>query len=620
MARALHVVPPIRVSIIVATFNTDPQRLEQLVQSVAAQTMPAEQIELVFVDDGSTDDTVRRLQRYARTRAQVLVRSIPNSGWAGRPRNVGLRLAHGTYVLFMDHDDVLFPRALERAYAYGREHRADIVNGKEVRTTGWSWGWDAFTSDIPHAQGIDPNPLIPMTPHKLYRRRFLRRHRLLFREGRRVFWEDIYFNLAAFTRGARVAVLASYPFYHWVTTGENNSSSYARPDQEFWTNLDDLLAFHADELRGIVGGPEQIVHQIRARVLPFVGPRLLRLPDEDAARVFGSARALALRYAPAERDPALASVQRCQLELLRRGDLGQQQRLAECDDGITAVPIVESVEWDGPELVVSATATLTDAAGTPVRLRRVGDGWARELPPQVAAGLSHDARDVTRDLERAVFVLSVKGRTTRSTWALHGASEVVCSTDDGAGSAVLRARLVARFDPVAFAAEHDLQSDSVFDFAARFEALGYATHLALRGGATRPALLDGVAALAYENQSGALSLDVQAARSLARMTRPDPTTAVATTGGDPGTTHVSVRLPLPGVHCLGSTRLTGEVVLPEKLRLPATLEAVDGRAVLSFTGPVPPGEHAMRTRFGAHTGPTGLVLSVADGRVVVSAP
>ena len=617
IGRALAVVPPIKVSIVVATYNTDPARLTALLASVAAQTMPARHIEIVFVDDGSTDDTLERLRRHARRRANVVVRSIPNSGWAGRPRNVGLRLAHGEYVLFMDHDDVLFPRGLERAYAYGRAHDADVVNGKEVRTAGWSWGWDAFRSDVPTAQRIDPNPLIPMTPHKLYRRRFLREHGLQFREGRRVFWEDIYFNLAAFTRGARVAVLASRPVYHWVATGENNSSSYSRPDREFWVNLAELLAYHDTELRGIAGGPEQVDHQIRARVLTFVGPRLLRLDAEDAAEVFDSARALVMRYAPPGRDDALASVHRCQIELLRRGDLARQRRLAQCDDGVNAVPVVDDVRWEGSELVVSASSPLMDGAGDPVTLRRTAAGWLRELPDDVAAELSPAARDVTRDLERASFVLSVKGRTTRSTWELPGASEVIC-TDDGSGLGVLRARAVVRFDPVAFAAAHDLQDDAVFDFGARLEALGFVLHRALRGGEPRAALLDGVAALAYVNSSGGFSLDVRAARSLTRVTAPDPATARVSRRA---AAEVSVQLELPGVHCVGATSHAGQVLLPDDVALSATLAGADGRAVLSFAGTVAPGEHALRTRFDGRTAPTGLARSVTGGAAhVVAAP
>ncbi len=137
----------------------------------------------MLIDDGSTDGTLERLQAFARTSQNVVVRSIPNSGWASRPRNVGIKAARGEYLLFMDHDDVLFPGALEHAYEFGRQHSADVVNAKEVRTEGWSWGWDAFMQDVPHAEGIDPHPLIPMTPHKLYRRKFVLKNRLTFPEG-----------------------------------------------------------------------------------------------------------------------------------------------------------------------------------------------------------------------------------------------------------------------------------------------------------------------------------------------------------------------------------------------------------------------------------------------------
>ena len=104
------------VSLVVPTYRTNPDHLRALVESVDRLTLPAEAVELIFVDDGSPDDTFDRVRELAAGRPQHVARQIPNSGWPCRPRNIGTELAHGDYVLYLDHDDVLYPDGLEHAY------------------------------------------------------------------------------------------------------------------------------------------------------------------------------------------------------------------------------------------------------------------------------------------------------------------------------------------------------------------------------------------------------------------------------------------------------------------------------------------------------------------------
>src|SRR4051812_19719070 len=99
---------------------------------------------MIFVDDGSSDDTLARLRALAATRPHMVVDDIPNSGWPGRPRNVGTAQARGDYVFFADHDDYLFPEALERMHRFAVENDLDLVHPKEV-VKGWNRpGWVAF--------------------------------------------------------------------------------------------------------------------------------------------------------------------------------------------------------------------------------------------------------------------------------------------------------------------------------------------------------------------------------------------------------------------------------------------------------------------------------------------
>ena len=154
-------------SVIVPLYNTGAV-LDELVDSLLAQTMPAEDFEVVFVDDGSTDGTGDRVDALTAPHDHFVVRHIPNSGWPGTPRNLGLDLARGEYVAFLDHDDYLGPRGLELVHAFAVRHRSDLVAAREVGV-GRNIGRFVFRRTIPDA-ALDRDPVL----HLQERRRLLR--------------------------------------------------------------------------------------------------------------------------------------------------------------------------------------------------------------------------------------------------------------------------------------------------------------------------------------------------------------------------------------------------------------------------------------------------------------
>ena len=184
--------------------------------------MPAEDFEVIFVDDGSPDDTWQRLETIRDSHSNVRIQRIEHSGWPSKPRNVGLELSRGEYVLFMDHDDELYPRALEAGYAMAARNHADVLNGKETRTDQPKWAIEVYTANMDNAiDRGDVHPLFPTNPHKLFRRAFLMEHHIRFPEGRRVLWEDVFFALDVAPHAEVISVLADTPFYHWVQGRQN---------------------------------------------------------------------------------------------------------------------------------------------------------------------------------------------------------------------------------------------------------------------------------------------------------------------------------------------------------------------------------------------------------------
>lgn len=101
------------VSVVVPVFNAEPY-IEACLQSILSQDYPS--LQVIVVDDGSTDATAERVRRTSR---EIVYRRQPNSGSA-IARNLGIDLAEGDYVAFNDSDDLWAPNRLKQQVAFLR--------------------------------------------------------------------------------------------------------------------------------------------------------------------------------------------------------------------------------------------------------------------------------------------------------------------------------------------------------------------------------------------------------------------------------------------------------------------------------------------------------------------
>lgn len=113
------------ISVIVPIYNTG-KYLAECVESILGQSFS--DIEVILVDDGSTDSSGHIADVFAARDSRVRVIHIDNGGQA-HARNVGLDLASGDLISFVDSDDVLLPDALEELYRALINFDADISEG-----------------------------------------------------------------------------------------------------------------------------------------------------------------------------------------------------------------------------------------------------------------------------------------------------------------------------------------------------------------------------------------------------------------------------------------------------------------------------------------------------------
>lgn len=110
---------------IVIPMNNCNKSIESTVQSITNQSTFLAEIELILVNDGSTDSTLSVCQQLAERLPNIIVIDKPNGG-VGSARNAGIEAARGKYIAFLDSDDALLPGTLEAAVEFFDEHYDEV--------------------------------------------------------------------------------------------------------------------------------------------------------------------------------------------------------------------------------------------------------------------------------------------------------------------------------------------------------------------------------------------------------------------------------------------------------------------------------------------------------------
>lgn len=227
-------------------------------------------LDVVVVDDGSTDASGRIADEYAARDDRIRVEHIANGG-LGAARNVGMRLARGDFLAFADSDDVVprdAYRRLLRALQRGRGQEADFVTGNVVRLE------DGRTVPLPwmdrmHTPYVGPIGGRPelmgdvFAWNKLFRRGFWESAGLSWPERTR--YEDQPATTEAYVRARSVAVLPEV-VYQWRIRGDGSAITEMRGTvtdlRDRWTTKQMSL----DTVRRL--GTPELADAFLVRVLP----------------------------------------------------------------------------------------------------------------------------------------------------------------------------------------------------------------------------------------------------------------------------------------------------------------------------------------------------------------
>lgn len=194
------------VSVIVPVFNCE-AFLRECIGSALGQTMG--DLELILVDDGSTDGSGKIIDGFAAEDRRVVAVHKENGGQSSA-RNAGLDIASGEYICFMDGDDVMAPALLESVIPKFRDGIGMVVFNSEG-VPPMEAGEVRFRSDEEkYAFLAGPFRMRAIrweVWNRVYRRDIIEKWRIRFPEDRRAYPEDMFFNLCYTAHISRILVI-----------------------------------------------------------------------------------------------------------------------------------------------------------------------------------------------------------------------------------------------------------------------------------------------------------------------------------------------------------------------------------------------------------------------------
>ncbi len=327
------------VTVVVAVYNTMPY-LTECLRSLIGQSIGADRIEVIAVDDGSTDGSGAELDRWAKKYPRtVKVLHQANSGGPAGPSNRALDVATGRYVFFVGADDYLGTEALERLVTAADELDADIVLGRLVGAGGRVVNQAVYTpgnrDDITLVNSALPWAL---SNTKLFRRAMLEEHHIRYPEELRS-GSDQPFTIRAVQAARRIAVRADYEFYYAVRRNDSSNITYRTSLYGFVQDTALIMDTAADVISDPVARDKVLRRHFTWELGKLLGARFLQADRDEQRRVQEGVRKLAETYLTEEIRASLDVQRRVPLSVAQYGDLDDLVAVARhyADHGLAPV-------------------------------------------------------------------------------------------------------------------------------------------------------------------------------------------------------------------------------------------------------------------------------------------
>lgn len=284
-----------KVSVLMAAYNSS-QFIEQAVRSVTSQSLS--DIEIIIVDDGSTENTLEIIECLAKKDSRLKVISQKNTR-LGYVRNAGLIASKGKFIHFMDADDYMDEDFLESMVKNAEKYDSDIVISNH-KCFEENTGQLLYTSILPHTlyQGkmnVKTHPDLFLTPchvwDKLFRRDFIKDVRF----PKEMSGEDIVFWWEVILKARKVSIYRTPKFNYRM----NTQSAQAIPDLMLnaFLNIKRTENMVRNSDFGIVSYDEikeyyQIMKEIQIPHMIYRGSLALKIDQDFREKFFSEMKAV----------------------------------------------------------------------------------------------------------------------------------------------------------------------------------------------------------------------------------------------------------------------------------------------------------------------------------------
>lgn len=238
------------ISIIIPAYNME-KYIEECIESILNQTL--KDIEIICIDDASSDDTVELLKKYEEADPRVTVIASEKNLHQGGARNIGLSLATGKYNWFIDSDDYIDTDAAEILYnkmeelgdvdvlCFEADAFIDTESGERVdcpeRAIEHSWPKNRVI-ELPKDNAILPEQMDGSSVVYITKRSFINNFR--YREN--VFFEDADFSFDIFTTSAKFFFMEGYTPYHRRVTENSTTGKLNKVEEKAETTRSRIIA------------------------------------------------------------------------------------------------------------------------------------------------------------------------------------------------------------------------------------------------------------------------------------------------------------------------------------------------------------------------------------------
>lgn len=242
-----------KISIIIPCYNCE-NTIGYCMEAVLAQTIGIPSMEVILVNDASTDNTLTKLYEYEKLYPDtVLIINCEENGRQGTARNIALSYATGEYIAYVDADDVMERNMYELLYQAALQTNAEVVVSANKRVAEipcldvlqndkllLKKVWEIQTAEDRKILLADEG-INNAAWNKLYQRQFLIDHDIYFAE--RIIYEDILFTMLMKAYVSKLCILDNAFYYH-VLLEESTSRSESFDEERVLA----FLAVHAETI------------------------------------------------------------------------------------------------------------------------------------------------------------------------------------------------------------------------------------------------------------------------------------------------------------------------------------------------------------------------------------